>query len=289
MLPWPSSAGTPRARSCSAAGPWPISVRASGCWNPSPAGTWPGPSCCAAGWPRPGTRCRRLSVAGGRAERRPMSRGDAITWARCSEPRAGWTPQKKPTSRHSRSTGRMAGRFRQPLASGMWAWPRWPTSGTSSTLPYGTSPRASRCAASSSSPRRWPLAWRCWRGSGRPRARRPAPSRRSARPGWPRRARTCRACSTPSRRSGPGCCWPRVTSPGPPAGRENAASASATSRTTHGSPSISCWRGCCSPRTVPVPRRAAGAPARGGHRPGPHRQRHRDPGAAGAGPGAPRR
>ena len=33
-----------------------------------------------------------------------MSRGDAITWARCSEPSACWTPQKKPTSRHSKST-----------------------------------------------------------------------------------------------------------------------------------------------------------------------------------------
>ena len=45
----------------------------------------------------------------------------------------------------------------------MWAWPRSPTSGTSSTSPCGTRPRASRCAASSSTPPRWPTAWPRWR------------------------------------------------------------------------------------------------------------------------------
>ncbi len=44
-----------------------------------------------------------------------------------------------------------------------WAWPRSPTSGTSSTSPCGTRPRASRCAASSSTPPRWPAAWPPWR------------------------------------------------------------------------------------------------------------------------------
>ena len=44
-----------------------------------------------------------------------------------------------------------------------WAWPRSPTSGTNSTSPCGTQPRASRCAASSSTALRWPTAWPRWR------------------------------------------------------------------------------------------------------------------------------
>ena len=40
------------------------------------------------------------------------------------------------------------------------------------------------------------------------------------------------ACSTPSRRSGRGCCWPRATWPRPPAGRRRTASARTTSRAT---------------------------------------------------------
>ena len=47
----------------------------------------------------------------------------------------------------------------RPLARRMWAWPRWPTSGTSSTPLCGMLPRASRYAGSSSTPRRWPPAW----------------------------------------------------------------------------------------------------------------------------------
>ena len=58
------------------------------------------------------------------------------------------------------------------------AWPRWPTSATSSTRRSSMSPRASRCAASSSTPRRWPPAWSPWRGSGRPPVIRPGPWRR---------------------------------------------------------------------------------------------------------------
>jgi len=96
-------------------------------------------------------------VRGGPAERLPMSRADTITWARCSRPRAGWMQRPVPTSRHLRSAGRMAGPFCPPLASATWAWPRWPTSGTSWALPCGTAPRAFACAASSSPRRRWPL------------------------------------------------------------------------------------------------------------------------------------
>ena len=41
----------------------------------------------------------------------------------------------------------------------MWAWLGSPTSATSLVRPSGMSPRASLCAASSSTPRRWPPAW----------------------------------------------------------------------------------------------------------------------------------
>ena len=54
--------------------------------------------------------------------------------------------------------------LRRPRARRTWAWERWPTSGTSSIRRCGVSPRASRCAASSPTSRRWPcglvtLAW----------------------------------------------------------------------------------------------------------------------------------
>ena len=48
-------------------------------------------------------------------------------------------------------------------ARATWGWPRSPTSGTNSTSPCGTPSRASRCAASSSTPSRWPTAWPPWR------------------------------------------------------------------------------------------------------------------------------
>ena len=49
---------------------------------------------------------------------------------------------------------------RQPPDRATQGWPRSPTSGTNSTSPSGMPPRASRCAASSSTPPRWtpPLA-----------------------------------------------------------------------------------------------------------------------------------
>ena len=62
----------------------------------------------------------------------------------------------------------------QRPARRMCAWPRWPTSETSSTQRWLMSPTASRCAASSSTRRRWPPDWLPWRGSARPPAIRPA-------------------------------------------------------------------------------------------------------------------
>ncbi len=64
-----------------------------------------------------------------------------------------------PTSRHWRSPRRLAARNYQPPASRLSAWPRSPTSVTSSTPRCSLSPMASRCAAGSSTPRRWPPAW----------------------------------------------------------------------------------------------------------------------------------
>ena len=56
-----------------------------------------------------------------------------------------------------------SGRPRQPPVRAMRVWPRSPTSETNSTSPCGTRPRASPCAASSSTPPRWPAASPRWR------------------------------------------------------------------------------------------------------------------------------
>ena len=56
-----------------------------------------------------------------------------------------------------------SGRPRPPPDRATWAWPISPTSETISTSPCGTRPRASRCAASSSTLPRWPTAWPPWR------------------------------------------------------------------------------------------------------------------------------
>ena len=68
--------------------------------------------------------------------------------------------------------------------------------------------------------------------------------------GGPPWAQALPACSTPSPRRGRGCCWPRATSPRPPAGQKNAASARATNRATLANRSIWYWPGCCSPKTT---------------------------------------
>jgi hypothetical protein len=138
-----------------------------------------------------------------------------------------------------------------PWASPTSAWPRWPGSAASSTRPCGTSTRASRRAGSSSSRNRWRRASPPWRGSGRPRATPPAPWRRWTRPRASRPARRWPACSTPSRRWGRGCCWPRATCPRRSAGSGSAAFAQTTSPATPGSRGTCCWRGCCWPRGDP--------------------------------------
>ena len=71
------------------------------------------------------------SARSGSARPGPLGRGD-----------------RRPTGRRSRSPPRLVAPPRPPRASGTWAWRRWPTSATSSTLPSGTSPRASRGAGS---------------------------------------------------------------------------------------------------------------------------------------------
>jgi ATP/maltotriose-dependent transcriptional regulator MalT len=141
----------------------------------------------------------------------------------------------------------------RPRARRMRAWGRWPTSGTSSTVRWTRSAGASRCAARSSTRCRWPRAWPRWRGSGRPGVIRPVPWRRWTRPCKPPPVRP--GCSTPSRRGGRGCCWPRATWTEPPAGRSRPASARTTSRSTPGNRGTWCWPGCSWPRSGP-PRRS---------------------------------
>ena len=57
-------------------------------------------------------------------------------------------------------------------------------------------------------------------------------------------------CSTPSRRGGRGCCWPRATLAQPPAGPTRTASRRTMSRTTPGNLDTWCWRASCWPRIV---------------------------------------
>ena len=95
-------------------------------------------------------------------------------------------------------------------------------------------------------------AWSRWRGYGRPPVIPPGRWRRSARPSRPRRRRL--ACSTRSRRSARGCCWPRATWPRPRGGRMRPACAPTTSRATPASRDIWYWPGCCLPRIGPVRR-----------------------------------
>jgi len=169
----------------------------------------------------------------------------------------------------------------------MWAWPRWPTSGTSSTLPYGTSPRPSRCAASSSSPRRWPLALAVL--------------------AWIRQAQGeavgALEAIGEAGLAAPGPDVPGLLNPVPAqrarlllAQGDVAGAARWTQERGLGvgdepdyprSPSISCWARVLLAQDRPGPAFALlGRLHAAATSPGPHRQRHRDPGAAGAGPGA---
>ena len=147
------------------------------------------------------------------------------------------------------------GRLCLRLGSPSSAWGRWLTSGTNSRLRCARSAMALSDAGHSPTPSRWPRAWPPWRGSGRPGGTTLVRWRRWARPGGRRRARPWPACSTPSRRRGRGCCWPRARSPRPPAGQKNAASARMMTWATRMSRSIWYWPGSCSPRTAP-PRRS---------------------------------
>ena len=119
----------------------------------------------------------------------------------------------------------------------------------------------------------------------------PASQRRSGRcPGGDGRShashpRSRPGCSTPSRRGGRSCSWPRATWAEPRAGRRRTASARTTSRTTPGNRGTWCWRASCWPRPARPGTGAAGPAVRGGGRAGPGRQPDRDRRAAGAGAG----
>ena len=228
-------------------------------------------------------------IAGRRAVGLPTwGAGPAMNWARFSTLGAGWTRPYGPASRRWKPPPGPASRRRRPRARRMWAWPSWPTSGTSSTVRWTTPNGASRCAARSSTRCPWPQAWPRWRGYGKPGAIRPVP--------WMRWTKPCEpapdhhpGCSTPSRRGGRGCSWPRATSPPPPAGRRRTTSTRTMSRTTPGNRGTWCWRASCWPRAARPGAGAAGPAVRGGGRAGPGRQPDRDRRAAGAGAGRQRR
>jgi LuxR family maltose regulon positive regulatory protein len=169
--------------------PWPRPARASRCWTRPRGGYWPWPSGWAAGSRRPSAPSLPASPGGGRRASATRPRTVAITWARCSGPRAVSMRRSAPTSRRWRSPRRRAGRLCLRLGSPSSAWGRWPTSGTNSRLRCARSARALSGAGSSPTPSRWPPAWPPWRGSGRPGATRAGPGRRWARPGGRRRAR----------------------------------------------------------------------------------------------------
>ena len=142
--------------------------------------------------------------------------------------------------------GRACGRPPGPRSS---AWPRWRTSATTSAGRWITSSGGRRCAVSSSTPRRWRPGWPSWPGS----ARRPATGTGRRRPSR-RRSRSPRAppgCSTRSRRSGPGCCWPRETWPRWPGGALMRVCGPTARLTIRASQATWSWPGCCSPRMMP--------------------------------------
>ena len=85
------------------------------------------------------------------------------------------------------------------------------------------SPPASPVSGRPATPPRWPPVWPGCPESGRPPATRLARWRLSARPSRSRPAQPWVAWSIPCRCSGRGCCWPRATSPRPPAGPNSTA------------------------------------------------------------------
>ena len=141
-----------------------------------------------AGWPKLNARSCPALLGGGRPASTPWPPGAAITSARSSVPRGAWTRRSRRTGRPWRPLYRLADPPRRPRPRDVGlaevAYQR-----TSSTPRCGMPARASGCAASSPTLRRWPSAWRRWRGSGRPAVIRPGPWRRSARRGRPRSAR----------------------------------------------------------------------------------------------------
>ena len=82
-----------------------------------------------------------------------------------------------------------------------------------------------------------------------------------------------------------GCCWPGARSPRPPAGPRNTAWARIRPRLPAGAGVPGAGPGAARPGSPRPGTRAPGQNARGGGRPKPGGQHHRDPGAAGTGTG----
>ena len=232
--------------------------------------------------PRPSAPSRPASPGGARPASSPRRLGRAMPRPGPARPRAAWTRPSEPTSRRWRAAGQPG----RPAAAGRRARVCGPGRGR---LPAerarpraaSTSPRASRCAVSSPTPPPLAaglvtLAWIRQAGGDRP-----GPWRRSARPSGLAPGPAA-ACSTRSRRSGPGCCWPRATWPARPAGRTRRGLGAGDEPDYPPKPGHLVLarvllaqdrpgRGAC----------AAGPAARGGGRAGPDRQPHRDPARCG--------
>ena len=177
--------GDPETQIAFAVGPWPRSARASRPCVPSPAGTWAWPSGCAAGLREAERRWRPASRNCGRPASGSWPCGSASTSARSSGPRADLDAA---LATYQQALEIAAPPGQPPLpAAGIAlraAWPRWPTSGTSSTPPGSTSTGASDRAGCSSTaqPLATGLATLAWirQAGGRPGGRRGRGRRGSA-------------------------------------------------------------------------------------------------------------
>ena len=273
----PRSAATPKATAAFASRA--LAEIGEGEWmlDPSPAGTWPWPSGCAAGWPRPSARlsssCR--PVAGGRRALPGASgRCHHLGQVQRAQGRLDAAPG---TYQQALEITAAPGRPACPArASRTWAWPRWPTSGASSTPPCGTSREGIPLCRQLgyTQPLATGLATLAWIRQAR--VIRPGPWRRSARPGGPRRARRDQPAQP-----GPGAAGAAAAGPGRRRrGRPlDAASAASAADDEPGYPQepeyLVLARVLLAQDRPGQALRAAGAAARRGGRPGPDRQRHR--------------
>ena len=120
---------TQHARSIGTGSPAPSWATVTSTCAPSSAPTWRWRTGCAASSGRLNAPWRRCSPSGGRLARATSPRGSAMTWARCSAPRATWMRRSRPTGKRWRLPVRAAAS--RIWVWRTWAWPRCCMSGTS--------------------------------------------------------------------------------------------------------------------------------------------------------------